>query len=113
MPALAYPFCTPARSYHEQMKVAFSKETTVPLRKECPELGWGACRPLDVPEPAVFAHRCDWRGRTIVCAHNLAERACSFRLDGVDALVDLFGGETVGPDLELDAYGYRWFRATG
>ena len=70
-------------------------ERMVRRRKECPELGWGACSLLDTGEPSVLAHRSDWAGSTIVAAHNLAEHpaACELVLDdaGPDAvLVDLF-----------------------
>jgi maltose alpha-D-glucosyltransferase/alpha-amylase len=81
------------------------------LRRETPELGFGEWRTLDVSEPGVFAHRCDWRGRTVVCAHNLAGEPCSVRL-GVDSLVDLMSGDPAGAEVRLDPYGYRWFRAT-
>jgi trehalose synthase len=78
----------------------------VALRRQCPEIGWGDVDVLDVGEPAVFAHRCVWRDRTFVAAHNLAAEARTVRLDGVN----LFTGEREGPELELEAYGYRWLR---
>jgi maltose alpha-D-glucosyltransferase/alpha-amylase len=66
---------------------------------------------------AVFAHRCDWEGSTVVAVHNLAGREASARLavGGEGALVDLFhdderdlhDGELT---LELPPYGAHWFR---
>ena len=96
-------------------------ERMVRRRKECPELGWGACSLLDTGEPSVLAHRSDWAGSTIVAAHNLAERptACELVLDdaGPDAvLVDLFDHDerAIGDDgrvsLQLGRYGARWYR---
>jgi glycosidase len=96
-------------------------ERMIRRRKECPELGWGACSLLDTGEPSVLAHRSDWAGSTIVAAHNLAERpaACELVLDdaGPDAvLVDLFDHDerAIGGDgrvsLELGRYGARWYR---
>ncbi|MGH3094163.1 MAG: trehalose synthase, partial [Gaiellaceae bacterium] len=78
----------------------------VALRRQCPEIGWGDVRVLDVGEPAVLAHRCVWRDRTFVAAHNLAAEARPVRLDGVN----LFTGEREGPELELEPHGYRWLR---
>ena len=37
-------------------------ERIIRRRKECPELGWGACSLLDTGEPSVLAHRSDWAG---------------------------------------------------
>jgi maltose alpha-D-glucosyltransferase/alpha-amylase len=85
----------------------------VRLRRESPEIGFGEPEPVEVDDDAVLAHRCDWRGRTVVCAHNFGESAARVRLDGFDELVDLFSGKHTSPDVELEPYGYRWFRAAG
>jgi maltose alpha-D-glucosyltransferase/alpha-amylase len=85
----------------------------VRLRRQTPEIGFGEWTILPVSDPAVFAHRCDWRGRTVVCAHNLAGREAGFRLEGLDGLVDLFTGKPAAADVELAPYGYRWFRTRG
>jgi len=72
---------------------------------------------LDTGDDAVFAHRCDWEDSTVVAVHNLAGREASAHLVlGVEGeLVDLFEDEDHALDageltLELDPYGYRWFR---
>jgi trehalose synthase len=96
-------------------------ERIIRRRKECPELGWGACTLLDTGEPSVLAHRSDWAGSTIVAAHNLAERpaSCELVLDdaGPDAvLVDLLDHDerSIGDDgrvsVQLGRYGARWYR---
>ena len=36
-------------------------ERLIRRRRECPELGWGRCTPLDSGHPAVFAHRATGR----------------------------------------------------
>jgi maltose alpha-D-glucosyltransferase/alpha-amylase len=92
-------------------------ERLIRRRRECPELGWGESTLLDSGDAAVFAHRCDWEGSTIVAVHNLADRDASARLDvrGEGALVDLFhdderelhDGEV---KLDLAPYGAHWFR---
>ena len=56
----------------------------VRLRRESPEIGLGEPAPVEVDDSAVLAHRCDWRGRTVVCVHNLGGRAAGVRLGGFD-----------------------------
>jgi maltose alpha-D-glucosyltransferase/alpha-amylase len=92
-------------------------ERLIRRRRECPELGWGTWSLLDSGDAAVFAHRCDWEDSAIVAVHNLAGRDASAHLvlGGEGELVDLFqdgdhdldAGEVT---LELEPYGYRWFR---
>ena len=91
-------------------------ERLIRRRRECPELGWGAWAQLDQADPAVFVHRADWDGSTIVAAHNLADRAteAQLALDADGVLVDLFGPEELAlegePHLRLEPYDHRWFR---
>ena len=91
-------------------------ERLIRRRRECPELGWGAWALLEQDDPAVFAHRADWDGSTIVALHNLAGRATEARLalDGEGVLVDLFSADehALAPDLRLtlEPHGHRWFR---
>src|ERR687890_1470879 len=44
-------------------------------RREAPELGWGTSTLIETEHPAVFAHRCDWEGSTVVAVHNLRRAA--------------------------------------
>lgn len=95
-------------------------ERLIRRRRECPEIGWG--RPSRVPcEAGVFAHRCDWRGATVVAAHNLTDQplCTTLRLDDLEAgdeLLDLLGdadakpAESADVEFELPAYGHRWLR---
>jgi hypothetical protein len=89
--------------------------------RESPELGWGAVTVLDQPHGAVFAHRADWRGGTLVAVHNLGADPVTVPLTLLDRsgdrLLDLFdagGSGAVGDDgavtVELGRYGGRWFR---
>jgi trehalose synthase len=90
-------------------------ERLIRRRKECPELGFGTWSVLDVDVPAVFAHRCDWDGRSVVAVHNLGPEDCTVRLPLDGGLHDLLSDQR-GPDpgeVELGGYGYRWFRFTG
>ena len=95
-------------------------ERLIRRRRETPELGHGRMTILPAGDPAVFAHRCDWRGRCVVVLHNLAGRPVHAEIaledaDRFEALEDLFRDERAAPDgagrvaLDLEPYGYRWF----
>jgi maltose alpha-D-glucosyltransferase / alpha-amylase len=92
------------------------------LRKECPEIGFGACTVIDAGAPNVLALRHDWRGNAIITLHNFDRRpheACLHFDGGVDRLSDLLARTEVhaGPGgafaLPLDALDYRWLRVGG
>ena len=93
-------------------------ERLIRRRRECPELGWGACTVLDAGEPAVLAHRCDWDGNVVVAVHSFSESPVEVEvpLDGAEAAVDLFAHEELQPGgrgavtLALEPYGHRWLR---
>jgi maltose alpha-D-glucosyltransferase/alpha-amylase len=89
--------------------------------RACPELAWGRYEVLDAGDTAVFAHRCDTEGGTVVAVHNLgaAPTRAELKLAGLDAscvLKDVLGdgSERVAKDgsvnLELGRYGCRWLR---
>jgi trehalose synthase len=88
-------------------------------RRETPELGWGTSTLLETEAPAIFAHRCDWDGSTVVTVHNLAKKTAKATLDlggdaiGVDDLLEQRDHEVVEGgrlDVTLGAYGYLWLR---
>jgi len=92
-------------------------ERLIRRRRECPELGWGSWTLLDTGDPAVFAHRSDWEGSTVVAVHNLAGRDARARLELGDEgkLIDLFEDEDHALEdgavtLALGPYDGRWFR---
>lgn len=84
------------------------------------EIGWGTFAVLEQDQKAVFAHSLTSDLGRFVALHNFAERPVTveFGLDDEPAgvrLVDLLGPGFVELDegrarLELEAYGYRWFR---
>ncbi|CAN5856550.1 hypothetical protein BH23PLA1_BH23PLA1_21040 [soil metagenome] len=90
------------------------------VRKTCPEFGHGLCTPLDPGAPEVLATLHQWRDRTLITLHNLADRPATATLDRSacegQALADLFDDLRLipAPDvpyrIELEGYGYRWFR---
>jgi maltose alpha-D-glucosyltransferase/alpha-amylase len=88
------------------------------MRLEHPEIGWGECDILDVATHAVFAHRVDWDGRSLVFFHNLTgeEQTAAVELEeGEDArVIPIFGDQEYDVDggtveVDLDPYGYHWF----
>lgn len=93
-------------------------DRAIRIRKQCPELGRGKWHILETDSPAVFAHCCDWEGRTVIAVHNLADKPCTATLKSnqYTHLFDLFGDRIYeslaadSPSIPLEAYGYRWFR---
>jgi maltose alpha-D-glucosyltransferase/alpha-amylase len=86
------------------------------LRKECPEVGWGTWRIVPTRSPHALAILYEWRGNTLLCMHNLADEArqVTVRVDG-ERLANLLYDEELRPGprgfrVELDPYGYRWYR---
>jgi maltose alpha-D-glucosyltransferase/alpha-amylase len=95
-------------------------ERAIRMRKECPEIGWGAWRLVDTNDPAVFAHSCAWRDGLIIAVHNLSDKGRTICLDLQDYqaahLIDLIDDQQKiqvngeAHQVELKGYGYRWFR---
>jgi glycosidase len=89
-------------------------------RRNTPELGWGTSTLVENDPPALLAHRSDWRGSTVVTAHNLSDAPVEAELvlgddvEGVEDLLELREHEVRRGRLRvrLDAYGYLWLRAT-
>jgi glycosidase len=87
-------------------------------RREAPELGWGTSTLIETEDPALFAHRCDWEGNTVIAIHNLGARPARAELalgDGATGAHDLLADveERAGRGrltVELDGYGGRWLR---
>jgi maltose alpha-D-glucosyltransferase/alpha-amylase len=115
-----YPHVNVAEQRRDPGSLLNWTERLIRLRKECPELGWGAWRALDPGTPGVLALRFDWRGNAVVAVHNLAAEARETTLKLPDhkgeKLVNLLAYDNSAPDrrgthkIELPAYGYRWYR---
>jgi maltose alpha-D-glucosyltransferase / alpha-amylase len=93
------------------------------LRKECPEIGWGDWKLVRTNRREVLAVLYEWRNTRLLCVHNLAQAPCEVRLrldvERGHLLANLIDpDETVADDrgdhhLELEPYGYRWYRVGG
>jgi maltose alpha-D-glucosyltransferase/alpha-amylase len=88
-------------------------------RKERPEFGLGSCTWLDTGDPAVLAHRCDWKGSRVFAVHNLSSEAVSVTLSlGEESvyLHEVLGDRSLEVKdgrqrIDLEPFGYRWYRA--
>ncbi|TQS18704.1 trehalose synthase [Microbispora hainanensis] len=91
--------------------------------RDCPEFAWGEYTVLDTGVDAVFAHRADCDGETVVAVHNLraTEVEVEITLDGLGSstvLTDLLVDGTVEISADgrarfpMGRYGCRWFRAS-
>lgn len=90
------------------------------IRKSCPEIGWGEMEIIETDDDAMLALRYRWQGGKVLLLHNLADVARGVRLElkeeEAGELVDLFGNQVYPREsgasrtIELDGYGYRWFR---
>jgi len=95
-------------------------ERMIRMRKECPEIGWGDFRILKTGQKSVLGVRYEWRNNAVVVLHNLGDAPveATIRVEE-DKLINLFAeahSERKGGAphrIELEPYGYRWFRAGG
>jgi glycosidase len=88
-------------------------------RRECPEIGWGRAAILEISDPRVFAHRCDWGDNSVVAVHSFAEERLDIEVpveEEIESAVDLFEADELPVEgngslsLGLEPHGYRWLR---
>jgi len=98
-------------------------ERIIRARKECPEVGWGTWKVLPTSAPSVLALRYDWRNNAVLFLHNLDPNALSVTF-GAGSANGAFLANVLSDDhsrangrgqhrVELEGYGYRWFRVGG
>ncbi|MFL6056971.1 MAG: alpha-amylase family protein [Actinoallomurus sp.] len=89
------------------------------VRRECPELGWGAWQVLDVGDTRVLGLAYQWRDGHVATLHNLSADPVRVRLPddldlgGVEQIRQMFGDAPAtehGREIELAGYGYCWLR---
>jgi maltose alpha-D-glucosyltransferase/alpha-amylase len=96
-------------------------ERMIRLRKECPEIGWGTSRVLDVESKSVLALRYEWRGGVMLVLHNLSaspqEVSIEREASGARVLVDALSGDREEAEgsgrfrVRLPPFGFYWFHA--
>ncbi len=95
--------------------------SAIRVRRECPELGGGQWRTVDVGDPRVLAIEARWRDGRIVTLHNVSAEPAVARLPGDLAdqaqdpqahcvLADPESAAGAGPEITLAGYGYCWLR---
>jgi maltose alpha-D-glucosyltransferase/alpha-amylase len=98
-------------------------ERKIRMRKECPEISWGDWTILDTNASDVLVMEYTWREHSLIVLHNFADQPRAVRIPvsvaGTQVLVDLlWTNDSRAPEhghheIELEPYGYRWFRARG
>ena len=98
-------------------------ERLIRARKECPEVGWGTWEILPTSSPRVLALRYDWRNNAVLFLHNFDPKALTVHFGAGSAsggfLANLLSDDHSRADgrgrhaVELEGYGYRWFRVGG
>lgn len=93
---------------------------TLPVLRECPEIGTGACTVLDTRDERVLGLRYDLPTGSVLIALNLGEEAVTVDLAPQPGTTDGFPTDVLSDraydpagDLtavELDGSGYRWIR---
>jgi maltose alpha-D-glucosyltransferase/alpha-amylase len=98
-------------------------ERKIRMRKECPEISWGDWKILKTNADDVLVMEYTWREHSLIVLHNFVDKPRAVRIPvstaGTQVLVDLLAtndsraGEHGHHEIELEPYGYRWFRARG
>jgi maltose alpha-D-glucosyltransferase/alpha-amylase len=91
----------------------------VETRQSCPEIGWGDLSLPQSDQSTVLAQQFVWEARSALTLHNLSKVKCSVQVTDLpkgSKLRDVFGNRVyssnanLDAEIELDGYGYRWFR---
>jgi maltose alpha-D-glucosyltransferase / alpha-amylase len=98
-------------------------ERKIRMRRECPEISWGDWKILKTNADDVLVMEYTWRDHSLIVLHNFVDKPRAVRIPvsiaGTQVLVDLLStndsraGEHGHHEIELEPYGYRWFRARG
>ena len=98
-------------------------ERKIRMRKECPEISWGDWKILKTNAEDVLVMEYSWQEHSLIVLHNFVDKPRAIRIPvstaGTRMLVDLLwtndsrADEHGQHEIELEPYGYRWFRARG
>jgi maltose alpha-D-glucosyltransferase/alpha-amylase len=98
-------------------------ERKIRMRKECPEISWGDWKILKTNADDVLVMEYTWQQHSLIVLHNFVDKPRAIRIPvstaGTRMLVDLLwtndsrADEHGQHEIELEPYGYRWFRARG
>lgn len=92
----------------------------VKLRKDCPEIGYGAWEILDIDSDNILAIRYTWNNREIVIVHNFSNEEKEVKFSSKQSryknVRDIISGQTTeltddgSYTVKLNGYGYTWLR---
>jgi maltose alpha-D-glucosyltransferase/alpha-amylase len=97
-------------------------ERKIRMRRECPEISWGDWKILKTGTDGVLAMRYEWNSKALTTVHNFTAEPRVVRLGSArdeTTMVDLLATSDSPADergrhrIELEPYGYRWFRSGG
>ena len=97
-------------------------ERIIRMYKECPEFAWGTWKLLECGSKSVLALQYSQGTNSVVSVHNLAERPARIRFEVEhpqgQRLLNLLSDEhslsrSTRHSLQLEQYGYRWYRVGG
>jgi maltose alpha-D-glucosyltransferase/alpha-amylase len=98
-------------------------ERAIRMRRECPEISWGDWEILPTQAREVLAMRYEWDDHVVIAVHNFSPQPRAVALHHARArdaaLIDLLAMEDSHADesgwhrIQLEAHGYRWYRAGG
>jgi maltose alpha-D-glucosyltransferase/alpha-amylase len=118
-----YPKVNVAAQRRDPTSLLNWTERIIRARKECLEIGWGKYRVLDTHTPNVLALRYDWRGNAVLFLHNFDAKSKTVTFGAGPSqkglLVNLLAEDHSQADgrgqhrVELEGYGYRWYRVDG
>ena len=88
------------------------------MRRECPGLGWGQWRTIEVSDPRVLVIEARWRDGRMITLHNLSADPVTIPLRGdlagLSRAVQVLGSPEAahgpGDEITLGRYGFRWMR---
>lgn len=93
------------------------------MRRSCPEIGYGSMSLTETEVESVLIKRSAWKNNLVVTVHNLSESEQTVRLDLDDQMGRRMDNlledeparliDTSYPEIELEPYGYRWYRIKG
>jgi maltose alpha-D-glucosyltransferase/alpha-amylase len=94
------------------------------VRRECPGLGWGQWRTIEVSDPRVLVIEARWRDGRMITLHNLSADPAAIPLEGdlaylkrADQVRQVLGdsepAHRPGQEITLGRYGFRWLHLPG
>ena len=98
-------------------------ERAIRMRRECPEISWGDWEIVETEAREVLVMRYRWDDHTVLALHNFSPKPRAISLPASKALdrtlVNLLTHEDSHAEasprhrIQLEAFGYRWYRAGG